>query len=410
MSAPRLLAINNYFYRRGGAEAVFLDQMRMFSEIGWDVAPFAMSHPDNDDSPYSEHFVSEIEYGRESSALTKVAQAGKIIYSFEARRKLSALIERFRPAVAHAHNVYHHISPSVFETLNREGIPTVMTTHDLKLACPAYKMLAPDGICERCKGGKIYNVLSNRCIKDSVPLSGLVLVETMVHRALGLYRNKVDRLVSPSLFYREKLAEWGWDASRIAYVPNFVDAAGMRSDWEEGDYFVFAGRLGHEKGLATLVRAAAISGERVVIAGTGPQEAALRLLAHSLDAPVEFRGYVSGEPLQRLIGEAKALVLPSEWYENAPMSVLEAYGLGTPVIGARIGGIPELVREGETGLLARSGDAEDLAARMSELASVGSQARRRMGAIGREWALKDFSPHAHRDRLLDLYRELGVAA
>lgn len=410
MSAPRLLAINNYFYRRGGAEAVFLDQMRMFAEIGWDVAPFAMRHPDNDDSPYAEHFVSEIEYGRESSALTKVTQAGKIIYSFEAKRKLKALLERFRPAIAHAHNVYHHISPSVFDTLRGAGVPTVMTTHDLKLACPAYKMLSPDGICERCKGGRVHNVLVNRCIKDSVALSGLVMVETVVHRALGLYRDKVDRLVAPSRFYREKLGEWGWDEARIAYVPNFVDAVAMRSDWDEGDYFVFAGRLGHEKGLATLVRAAALSGERVVIAGTGPEEAALKRLVAELSAPVEFRGYVSGEALQRLIGEARALVLPSEWYENAPMSVLEAYGLGTPVIGAAIGGIPELVREGETGSLARSGDAEDLAARMSRMAAIGSGARRAMGAAGREWALADFSPQAHRERLLALYAELGVAA
>ena len=410
MTAPRLLAINNYFYRRGGAEAVFLDQMRMFSDIGWDVTPFAMRHPDNDDSPYAKYFVDEIEYGRESGPLTKASQAAKIIYSFEARKNLKALIEQAPPSIAHAHNVYHHISPSVFETLAQAGVPTVMTTHDLKLACPAYKMLANDGICERCKGGRVQNVLLKRCIKDSVALSGLVMVETIVHRALGLYRDKVDRLVAPSRFYREKLGEWGWDQSRIAYVPNFVDAAAMRADWGEGDYFVFAGRLGHEKGLSTLVRAAALSGERVVIAGTGPEEPALRQLVDELKAPVTFRGYVSGESLLRLIGEARALVLPSEWYENAPMSVLEAYGLGTPVIGARIGGIPELVREEETGLLARSGDAEDLAAALSRMAAFGSERRGQMGAAGREWVLADFSPEAHRDRLLSLYRELGVAA
>ncbi|MFC3691673.1 glycosyltransferase family 4 protein [Chenggangzhangella methanolivorans] len=410
MSAPRLLAINNYFYRRGGAEAVFLDQMRMFSEIGWDVVPFAMQHPENDNSAYARYFVSEIEYGRESGPLTKAAQAAKIIYSFEARRKLKALIESAPPALAHAHNVYHHISPSIFDTLKRAGVPTVMTAHDLKLACPAYKMLSHDGVCERCKGGRVHNVLVNRCIKGSVALSGLVMVETMTHRALGLYRDKVDRVVAPSRFYREKLAEWGWDPARIAYVPNFVDAAAMRSDWDEGDHFVFAGRLGHEKGLSTLVRAAAMSGERVMIAGTGPEEAALKRLAAELDAPVTFLGYVSGQPLLQLIGESRALVLPSEWYENAPMSVLEAYGLGTPILGARIGGIPELVREGETGLLARSGDVEDLAGAMSRMAALRSGERRRMGAAGREWVLADFSQNAHRDRLLALYRDLGVAA
>ncbi|PZQ18905.1 MAG: glycosyl transferase [Ancylobacter novellus] len=410
MSAPRLLAINNYFYRRGGAEAVFLDQMRMFSEIGWDVAPFAMRHPDNNPSPFSEHFVDEIEYGRESGPLTKAVQAAKIIYSFEARRKLRALMDKAPPDVAHAHNVYHHISPSIFDALKRAGVPTVMTAHDLKLACPAYKMLSHGRVCEKCKGGRVHNVLLNRCVKDSVALSGLVLVETATHRALGLYRDKVDRIVTPSRFYREKLIEWGWAPEKLVHIPNFVDAAGMWSDWTEGDYFVFAGRLGHEKGLETLVRAAAHSRSRVAIAGTGPEEAALKRLAEELDAPVEFRGYMSGEPLARLIGESKALVLPSEWYENAPMSVLEAYGLGRPVVGAEIGGIPELIREGETGFSARSGDAGDLARAMTRMTEVGAAARARMGVAGRAWALEDFSPAAHRDRLLGLYRELGVAA
>ena len=119
---------------------------------------------------------------------------------------------------------------------------------------------------------------------------------------------------------------------------------------------------------------------------------------------------MSGEPLARLVGESKALVLPSEWYENAPMSVLEAYGLGRPVIGADIGGIPELIREGETGFKARSGDPEDLARAMTRMTGIGAEARARMGAAGRAWVLEDFSPEAYRDRLIALYRDLGVAA
>ncbi|MCK1977790.1 glycosyltransferase family 1 protein, partial [Jeotgalicoccus huakuii] len=112
-------------------------------------------------------------YGRESSPFTKVVQAGKIIYSWEARDRIKALIEHFRPPVAHAHNIYHHLSPSIFPVLKEAGIPTVMTAHDLKLACPAYKMLSHNQICERCKGGRIYNVALHKCIKDSTALSGL---------------------------------------------------------------------------------------------------------------------------------------------------------------------------------------------------------------------------------------------
>lgn len=404
----RLLAINNYFYRRGGAESVFLDHIKLFSDIGWQTAPFAMQHPDNFASDWSSYFVSEIEYGRESGLLTKVAQAGKIIYSWEARDRIKALIERFRPNVAHAHNVYHHLSPSIFPVLKAAGIPTVMTAHDLKLACPAYKMLSHNQICERCKGGRIYNVALHKCIKDSTALSGLVLVETAIHRTLGLYRNTLDRIVVPSRFYISKLIEWGWPQEKLVYIPNFAQTDNLAPFEHEGDYFAYVGRLAPEKGIGTLIRAAAIAGQKLVIAGTGPEEQSLRALAAETGGDITFAGYVSGERLHRLIGEAKALILPSEWYENAPISILEAYALGVPVIGADIGGIPEMIVPGETGMVARTGDAEDLARVMGEAASLTPQARRRMGRQGRSWAGQEFSPEAYRNRTLELYAELGA--
>jgi glycosyltransferase involved in cell wall biosynthesis len=402
-SARRLLAINNYFYRRGGAESVFLDHIDLFVAAGWDVVPFAMEHPDNLPSPWSDYFVSEIEYGRSSGPLTKVKQAAKIIFSLEARRKIRALIRRAPPAVAHAHNVYHHISPSIFETLKAEGVPIVMTTHDLKLACPAYKMLNQGRVCERCRGGQIYNVLLHRCVKDSVAVSGLVFLETLIHRSFGLYRDTLDRLVTPSRFYRDKLVEWGWDADRIAYIPNCIDANRFTPRPDESNYFVYAGRLAPEKGLATLVHAAALSRQRLVLAGTGPEEAALRRLALELDADVAFAGYLDKPELQRLIGEALALVLPSEWYENAPISVLEAYALGRPVIGTRIGGIPELVVHNETGILVEPGNVAMLAEALAGIASLPQTTRNKLGTAGRDWVRREFSPDKYRDRTMELY-------
>ena len=402
-SARRLLAINNYFYRRGGAESVFLDHIDLFADAGWDVVPFAMEHPDNLPSPWSEYFVSEIEYGRSSGPLTKARQAAKIIFSLEARRKIRALIGRVPPSVAHAHNVYHHISPSIFEVLKAEGVPIVMTAHDLKLACPAYKMLNRGRVCERCRGGGIHNVLLNRCVKDSAVLSGLVFMETLVHRSFGLYRDKIDRLVTPSRFYRDKLVEWGWDAKRIAYIPNCIDANQFTPWCHEGNYFVYAGRLAPEKGLATLIRAAALSRQRLVVAGTGPEEAALRHLAEDLGADVVFAGYLEKPELKRLIGEARALVLPSEWYENAPVSVLEAYALGRPVIGTQIGGIPELVVHSETGVLVEPGNVAMLADALSVVASLPRTERNRLGASGRNWVRREFSPEKYRDRTMELY-------
>ncbi len=406
VAVPRLLNINNYFYRRGGAETVFFDHTALFEEIGWDVVPFAMRHEKNLPSPWSDYFVSEIEYGREIGLKEKVLQATKVIYSFEAQRNLKRLIDKTRPDVAHAHNIYHHISPAIFSTLKDAGVPVVMTAHDLKLACPSYKMLRDGRICEDCKGGRIHNVVVNRCVKDSLQLSGVVFAETLLHRSLGLYRNKVDRIVVPSRFYREKLIEWGWPAEKLVHVPNFVDVDRFSTKWHESDYFVFAGRLAPEKGISTLIRAAAKARQKLIIAGTGPEEDALKALARSAGAEVVFAGHLSGDVLFRLIGQSLALVLPSEWYENAPISILEAYALGRPVIGAAIGGIPEMVREGETGLTAAAGSVDDLTRTLADLAARSAKERAQMGQAGRAWISNEFSRAAYRQRMFDLYQSL----
>lgn len=237
-------------------------------------------------------------------------------------------------------------------------------------------------------------------------VSGLVLMETLVHRSFGLYRDTLDRLIAPSRFYRDKLAAWGWDADRIAHIPNCIDTSDYAPAADEGGYFVYAGRLAPEKGLATLLRAAALARQKLVLAGTGPEEPRLRRLAEDFGADVRFVGHLDKPELKRLIGEALALVLPSEWYENAPVSILEAYALGRPVIGARIGGIPELVADGETGLLVESGHAAGLAEAMVALAEQPAARRAAMGATGRDWVQREFSPDRYRERTLNLYEAI----
>lgn len=401
---PRLLAINNYYYRRGGAEVVFLESAKLLADAGWDVVPFAMKHPQNLPSPWSEYFVDEIEYGDDYSFLEKAARIPKVIYSFEARRKIRDLIRVARPDIAHAHNVYHHISPSIFGALKEEGIPTILTLHDLKLACPAYKMLAHDGICERCKGGRIWNVVTHKCVKDSYALSGTIALETLTHRALHLYSRNVDRFVVPSRFYLEKFVEWGWDRDKFTYIPNFVDTERFTPDPTPGTAFVYVGRLGHEKGLKTLIKAAALAAVPLRIIGTGPEEKMLRTLAEKIGGQIEFLGYLAGEDLQRAIKASRALVLPSEWYENAPISVLEAYALGRPVIGAKIGGIPELIRPGETGDTFEPANTESLAETLRRYYIMKTSAVREIGNQSRLWVEKDFSGNRHLSNLQNMYR------
>jgi glycosyltransferase involved in cell wall biosynthesis len=237
----------------------------------------------------------------------------------------------------------------------------------------------------------------------------VIMVETAVHRLLGCYVRHVDRFVVPSQFYLEKFVEWGWPRERFVHVPNFVDVGHLQPRGVPGRPFVFFGRLGPEKGLATFVRALALAGTKGWIVGTGPEEKRLRQLAAQVGADVEFVGYRTGEALFDAIRGARAMVLPSEWYENAPMSVLEAYALERPVIGAAIGGIPELVRAGETGAAFPSGDAEALAAKLAEFMEKSDDEILAMGKAGRRWVEEEFTAIRYRDRLLNLYRDMGVA-
>lgn len=405
----KLLSLNSYNYRRGGSDVVFLEHDSMFRANGWDTAVMTMHHPKNAPSPWSRFFADEIEFGHEYGLLNKLAMAGKVIYSGEARRKISALLDEFPADVAHAHCIYHHLSPSVLVELKRRGIPTVMTAHDLKLACPAYKMLNRGGVCEKCRSGNLLHVMANRCIRDSLPVSALIMVESAVHKSLGLYRHNLDRVVAPSLFYKQKLMEWGWPEHQLAYIPNYVDAAAYTPCYEPGDYFFYFGRLAMEKGVATLIRAAAQAKVKLRIAGTGPESDALKALAAREGGDIEFLGFVSGEPLWKWVREARSIILPSEWYENAPMSVLEAYACGKPVVGARIGGIPEMVKSGETGLLFESGNVDELVDAMCRQIAMPDGAIAEMGRAAQRYVSTTFTRQRYLSDMLALYAELGVA-
>jgi len=407
---PTLLSVNNYHYYRGGAETVFLEHNRMFEQERWKVVPFAMKHERNLPSPWSDYFVDEIEFGEQYSLREKLIRAPRAVYSLQARQRLDRLLAATRPDICHAHNIYHHISPSILGLLKERNVPVVLTLHDLKIACPAYNMLTHDGICERCRGGRLYNVVLHRCIKGSGALSTIVMLEAVLHRLIGSYTRCVSRFVVPSRFYAKKLEEWGMPAAMFRHVPNFVDVAKYEPRYEPGDRILYFGRISREKGLQTLVRAAAEAHCKLAIAGSGPDLETLRQLATQSRVDVEFLGFLRGRELHKAVQEARAVVLPSEWYENAPMSVLEAYALGKPVIGAQIGGIPELVRQDITGIQFRSGDVSSLAEALSRIQRCTDSELVDMGREGRLWVEAEFTADIYRERILEVYGELGVDA
>ena len=402
----KLLSINNYYYLRGGAEKVFLDHNELMADQGWAVAPFAMKGEKNQESEWSRYFVDEIEFGESYSLTQKMVNAVKIIHSREAQTQVAKLVQDFKPSIAHGHNIYHHLSTSILVELHKLGVPVVLNLHDLKLACPAYTMLRDGDICEDCKGG-VHNVFTKKCMKGSTLLSALVYLEALYTRTFATYRKNVDAYVVPSQFYIDKFVEWGFPREQFVYIPNYVEQEPAATNVKFGDYFVYAGRLSREKGLPTLVQAAAQQNTKLVVAGSGPEEAAVKTIVEQKAAHhISFAGYLNKQELASLVEGCRGVIVPSEWYENCPMSILEAFGKGKPVIGSDIGGISEMIDHGVDGLKFTAGSVDELRAAMVCLAEKSDGQLQQMGEAARMKIRDRFSKQNYLEKTLALYQRL----
>lgn len=403
-----LLNINNYHYRRGGSDVVYFEHAALMKQLGWENAFFSMKHPNNYASEWTQYFVDELEFGHSYSLFNKVSMASKVIYSFEAQRKLGKLLDFFPADIAHLHCIYHHLSPSILSTLHARGVPIVMTAHDLKIACPAYKMLNETGICEKCKGGDYFNVIKNKCLRNSLGPSLIVAMESALHSKLNTYKKYLNKIIVPSRFFMRKFIEWGWSEEEFVYIPNYVDSSQFVPQYLPGDYFLYFGRLAPEKGVATLLEAVKKSGVKLKVAGTGPEESNLHKLQNILQGDVEFLGYQSGKTLHQLIQNAKAIVLPSEWYENAPMSLLESSALGKPLIVADIGGIPEMISPNETGWMFTSGRVDELAELLATVQGMPEGKISDFGKASRQLVEEKFNRNNYVNAIQELYASVGA--
>ena len=402
----RVLHVNKFLYRRGGAEAYMFDLAGLQSAAGHEVAFFGMDHPDNEPQPYSRFFPSYVEFRGERMPIAKRFEAaGRVLYSPSSRSGMDAVVRDFRPDVVHLHNIYHQLSPSVLRPLAARGVPAVMTLHDYKLACPSYQFLDHGRICESCVGGGFHHAVTRRCKEGSLAASLLAATESYLHAATGAYR-PVAIFVCPSRFLAGKMAEAGVFPDRMRTVPHFVDAASVEVRSLPGSGFVYAGRLSPEKGVDVLVRALGrVPGAELEVLGDGPERASLERLA-AAEAPgrVRFRGRVDKAEVLRAMRSAVAVVVPSRWHENQPITVLEALASGTPVVATALGGIPELVTDGENGLVVPHDDPAALAAALARL-EADPGAALAMGARGRLAVAREHDPGLHLERLDALYAE-----
>ena len=351
----KILLVNKFYYRRGGDCIYMLNLEQLLKTHGHDVAVFAMDYPENIETEWKRYFPNEIKF---TPGVGMLETFMRMFGLGEVKRKFNSLLNDFKPDVVHLNNIHTQLSPVIARLAYERGIKVIWTLHDYKLLCPRYDCLRNGNkVCEECFADK-HKVLEYKCMKNSKLASMLAYKEAMKWSREKL-ESYTDAFICPSQFMQHKMAQGEFDRKKMYILCNFIDIERTRRDsYDKEDYYCFIGRLSFEKGIETLIEAARTLPYHLKIIGGGPLADILKEKAKG--ANIEFTGYKEWPEIKEIVGKARFSVVPSEWYENNPLSVIEAQCLGTPVLGANIGGIPELIKEGVNGMCFESRNIMDL--------------------------------------------------
>ena len=364
----KILMVNKFLYPNGGSETYMFTLGEQLTKMGHEVQYFGMEHEGRVVGNRVNAYTSDMNF-HGGSKLAKLTYPLKTIYSGEARKKLRLVLEDFQPDVVHLNNFNYQLTPSVILEVEAWRKQTgrscrmIYTAHDYQLVCPNHMLYRPEEgrTCEACIGGHYESCMKYRCIHGSRARSALGMLEAKYWNGRNTYA-LIDRIICCSAFMKEKLDTNLIFRDKTVALHNFV-ADDLPQAREKRPYVLYFGRFAAEKGMDMLLAACRELPEvQFVFAGSGSMEGELA------GAPnVKYVGFQQGDALKKLIAEARFTVYPSVWYENCPLSVMESIASGTPVIGARIGGIPELIEDGKTGLLFESGNVQELTKRIRRL-------------------------------------------
>ncbi len=402
MELMKILLVNKFLYPKGGCETYVIKLGEILKNNGHEVWYFGLGNEKNTVGNGVDSYVSDMDF---SKGVKKNLKAPfRIIYSSEARKRIRKVLEAFNPDVVHLNNIQFHLTPSIILEINKyrqeknRKLKIIYTAHDYQLICPSHGLFDNKlNVCEKCLGGNYLHCIKKKCVKNSAMKSMLATADAYLWKISKAY-SYVDKIICPSEFLKKKLDTQLRFASKTIALRNFTDAEGTSTECVKKGYVLEFGHLSKDKGTLTLLDAAKrMSDTRFVFAGYGSAVEEINKVDNA-----EYVGFKTGDELKHLIAEAVCTVCPSEMYENCPYSVMESIRLLTPVIGANIGGIPELIDEGRNGLLFTAGDSYELEQKLRFLAYDHVRAQE-FSDNCRNATLE--TPNSYYEKLIKLYEE-----
>lgn len=402
----KILLVNKFHNVRGGSETYYFGLGEMLKKAGHEVIYFSMKDEKNQPCAQEKYFVENVDFNAPMGKVGLIKASLKMLYSFEAKNKFDKLLTDEKPDIIHLNIFQSQLTGSIVDVAKKHKIPVVYTAHDLKSVCPNYQMMDKGKICEKCISGNYMNCFKSGCMKDSKLKSLLATMEAYVYKFKKTYE-KIDLVITPSAFYKKKIDEAGVMKCPVVHMPNFLPEDTEYSTGEPGDYILYFGRLSREKGTMTLLKAyeKANVDKPLYYVGTGPIKEMLEeyIKEHNLSEKVKLLGFKSGEELKNLVKKSMCVVLPSEWYENGPYSIMEAMAVGKPVIVSNLGGLPEMVENGVNGYVTKPFDEESLNEAVAKICSLSASELMQMGNRSMEKAKDMFDAGLYMDKLKSEY-------
>ena len=379
----RIIQVNNRHRILGGSDIMAENTVHLLKKKGLDVLPLTYS---------------SLDLGSGFSGKIRAFLYG--LYSLPGWAAMSKAISMFQPDVVHIHELYPFFSPWILKVCRQAGIPVVMTCHDFRLLCPIVTLYNRGATCRLCFSGREYWCVLKNC-RGNILESLAYSLRSFIARKLKLFHNNVTLFLALTKFGKSYLLETGISASRIEVIPNMTAIPDDPADPPKGHYIAFVGRISPEKGLDLLIQVARKTGLPFRVAG---DYSVMPDLVQTAPANMQFLGLLGRTELMDFYRKARFLVFPSTWFEGCPMVLLEAMSMGLPIIASKIGGVGEIVEEGETGLLFDPRNAEELAAKI-EMLWQRPEWCRQLGVAGRKKAVREYSKDVHFARLMGAYQK-----